>query len=72
MQQFGHQRLTWSRGEDGLGVLDQECVFICVVVLVTAGDLHVIVELLCGDLLELLLHYILLGDLLELLLHCII
>jgi len=53
MQQFGHQRRTWSRGEDELGVSDQECVFTCVAVLVTVGEsLLVIVK---GDLSELML-----------------
>ena len=52
----GRQRLTWSRGEDVLVVLDQASVFICVFVPVITGELFVITEV---ELLELLLHCIL-------------
>lgn len=38
MQQFGHQRLTWSRGEAGLVVSDQESASICAAVPVMAGE----------------------------------
>ena len=57
MQQFGHQRLTWSRGEEELAVLDLEfvIVFTCVVMPVLTGKPLLIAE----DLLELLLHCIL-------------